>query len=308
MVTCQVNTLVDFTRNGAVNDGDIQFEEYATISQGVGEGFGDVIGMSSILYFNSDTLGNLFIALQSGVGRLSLTDVAVIYIDSKTGGFNTTASFNDYIDLHRAAISGNAFNDGASADLIFPNGFTADYAITFDLGYAALWELSTSSHFLIKSLLQNPTLDDNTLIWEFSGWDMDDISSREGGCFRFLATYINPSNAFRSNEFHGLEVAPGSNIGTASFDMGVGQFNIFQSYNVDFIGDKTWIGLSTDWKDNANWTLCSVPAMEDHVWIGPAPNGAVVNLGSSIIVNLLTIRAGATFEVEVGSSLEVKAD
>lgn len=63
----------------------------------------------------------------------------MIYIDSTTGGFGSTAGFNDNADQHRAAISARGTGAAGRADVTFAPGFQADYAIAINAGFAGLW-------------------------------------------------------------------------------------------------------------------------------------------------------------------------
>ena len=71
-------------------------------------GFGDVFGSTGSIQIN-DNGTTLTFKLNKGAG--SLNDDMVIYIDSKTGGFSDTSTFNDTADDLRKAISGyDGFN------------------------------------------------------------------------------------------------------------------------------------------------------------------------------------------------------
>ena len=64
----------------------------------------------------------------------------VIYIDSKGGGFNTTAGFADANDALRRAISGFGGGPTERSTTLLP--FAADFAIGVDKGWGGLWELA----------------------------------------------------------------------------------------------------------------------------------------------------------------------
>ncbi len=102
------------------------------------------------------TVGNGNIVVDdTSVGVLTFTvnatvpgNALVIYIDSKTGGFNSTSGFQDGTDGLRRAISGydataNGGGVGKSTTLM---PFSADYAIGVDAGWGGLWELANGGN------------------------------------------------------------------------------------------------------------------------------------------------------------------
>ena len=68
----------------------------------------------------------------------------VIYIDSKGGGFNTTAGFADANDSLRRAISGFGGGPTERSTTLLP--FAADFAIGVDKGWGGLWELANGGN------------------------------------------------------------------------------------------------------------------------------------------------------------------
>lgn len=229
-------TITDNTAGTATKDGTINVGEYVGSSNGINNGFGNVIGSGSSLHIDSDNSGNLSIGLESGGGGLN--DAAVIYIDvdgTDGGGFNSTSGFTDNADALRAAISGTGTDAGPpSSDLTFASGFNADYAISFNSGFAGLWELvNGGSHIFIDDLGITPSGSAAAGAWEMGGFTMANIGLSAGQSFNYVVTYLNPGNAFRSNEFHGVaqSTVPGANPGTSATNLVAGDFNTFHSFD-----------------------------------------------------------------------------
>ena len=61
---------------------------------------------------------------------------------------------------------------------------------------------------------------------------MANLGLAAGGTFRYVATYLNPGNAFRSDEFHGVaqSTVPGGNPGYTTVTLASGDTNVFTSY------------------------------------------------------------------------------
>jgi hypothetical protein len=219
--------IIDNTPGTAVADGVVNVGEYVGFSTGINGGFGDVIGAASELHIDTDGSGTLSLGLVSGGG--SLFDAVVIYIDTGTGGFGDTSSFTDVADGLRRAISAT---DGTNrSDITFAGGFDADFAIGIEAGFAGLWELTTGSHTFVNSASLIPSGDAAAGQWELT-LSLADLGLAPGATFRYVATYLNSGNAFRSDEFHGVAAAtvPPGNIGQASVSLGVGDYNAFQAY------------------------------------------------------------------------------
>ena len=297
--------LTDTDSGGAINDGMIDPGEYPVYTSGVGSGFGDLIGDNSEIHINSDLAGNLFFALRSG--GASFYDFIVIYIDSQPNGFSSTVSLTDAIDLHRAAISGYA-NSGQSSDLYFATGFEADFAIAIDQSFVGLWKLSTGSLIYQKSLDLKDVFNNPGPEWEISGLEMTDIGSMAGGCFRYVITYLNANNAYRSNEFHGVAVAPPSNIGNNPYVLSSDDFNVFQSYNPHLDGRKLWVGVNSEWQSIFNWCHCSVPGTSHDVLITLAGNNPVINSGNVVNIKSLELEEGASIEIKTNAQLNISGN
>ncbi len=195
-------------------------------STGINSGFGDVIGESSILTADSTSSGDLSFTLTRGVGNLN--DVMVIYIDADNGttGITNTSVLTDISDNGRSAISGSSSSN--SSDLEFAFGFAANYAITLESTFSGLYAIGNdpTNHNFQRDLgtAFNDPLYEMTLT-------MGDLGLSAGDSFRYVATYLNSSNTWRSNEFHGVSAATvgSDNIGLNPFSLAEGDFNTFRS-------------------------------------------------------------------------------
>jgi len=219
--------IIDNTPGTAVADGVVNLGEYVGFSTGINAGFGDVIGAGSELHIDTDGSGTLSIGLVSGGGGLN--DAVVIYIDTGVGGFADTGSFTDTADPLRRAISGT---DGTNSSVLtFASGFEADYALGIEAGFAGLWELTTGSHTFVNSASLIPTGNSGAGQWEMT-LSLSDLGLAPGATFRYVATYLNSGNAFRSDEFHGVAAStvPAGNIGQAPVGLATGDYNTFQAY------------------------------------------------------------------------------
>ncbi|HEX2622014.1 MAG TPA: carbohydrate binding domain-containing protein, partial [Phototrophicaceae bacterium] len=222
--------ITDTTSTTATNDGTINVGEYIGCSDGIGTGFGDVIGASGDLCVDSSDTGALNFGLVKGPGDLN--DAVVIYIDSVAGGFGSTANFTDDADGLRKAISGK---DGSNVSVMtFAGGFGADYAIAFSQDFGGLWQLvENGSHTFIKSVNLTPTATTTS-----AGYELDltlaDIGLVQGEGFAYVATYLSQT-AYRSNEFHGVAgpldgPESGGNFGWTPVTLGATDYNKFFSY------------------------------------------------------------------------------
>ena len=237
-VGCGPHIITDTTSTTATNDGTVNTGEYVGYSCGINSGFANVIGSGAKLHVDSDSLGNLNFGLVTGGGNLN--DIAVIYIDSTSGGFTRTTNFTDVADAHRAAISGRGTGGGQSA-ITFAPTFAADYAIAFNGTYAGLWQLANNgSHTWIAAITK--TLAGTPQNWELSGLTMSQLGLTVGGSFRYIATLINASNGYRSDEFQGVAastvtllkngiMSANINPGTNPVTLAAGDWDTFNSYS-----------------------------------------------------------------------------
>lgn len=227
-VTAVATAITDTTASGAALDGTVGAGEYGGSTQGINGSFGNVIGSSSKLHMESTSTGTVQFALESGGGALN--DVVVLYIDSVSGGYAGTGTFTETGDPFREAIS--ATNGTFRNDLVFPSGFSADYAIAVSKDFAMLFQLNASNHVFVASLSLLPTDSASAGAWEFS-FNLADIGLTAGDSFRYFATCLSPSTAYRSDEFHGVAastVASGTIAPGTTTTLGAHDFIVFTSY------------------------------------------------------------------------------
>lgn len=195
--------ICDANGTSASLDGTIGASEYASFSTGINAGFGGMIGAGVRLYADGDRTGASFALDATGHAcTWGSDDSVVVYIDSTSGGFSSTAGFTDAADGGRAAASGLGTGGGASV-LTFATSFFADYAIVLRNDSASLFQLTAGgSHVFVRSLTRAPSdWTTNPCVREVGGVTFADIAST--GSFHYVATLINASNAFRSDELQG---------------------------------------------------------------------------------------------------------
>jgi hypothetical protein len=222
--TLHAGFITDTTIGTATRDGVIDAGEYVGGFAGVNSGFGNVIGSSSTLYVDSSLTGNLNFGFQRGSGFFGGDNAIVVYIDSKAGGFNSTANFTDRDDPGRRAISGFSFN-GSRATLNFATGFTADYAISIESGFAGLFQLAENqAHTYVTSanVINSGTVSELAVT-------LSQLGMNQGETFKYIATYLNQDNSFRSNEFNGVSFSGGNPGNGSNVTLGATDFHSFQS-------------------------------------------------------------------------------
>ena len=231
-----VGTITDTSPGSATNDGTINAGEYAGSTNGINAGFGDVIGEMSELFLDSGTDGSLNFGIRS-VGDFN--DTAVIYIDSVAGGVTSTVPITDNADGGRAAISGNGTDGANSSEITFAPGasegsmFTADYAITVENTFAGLFEIADNGDltFVTSGNLSVGGDGTNAADEREVNFTLSDIGLAAGDSFDYFGTYLNSSNAFRSNEFQGVrdQAAFDSNVGQNPVTLQDGDYLTFES-------------------------------------------------------------------------------
>lgn len=179
-------------------------------------GFGGVIGTGT-LNISNNTAGNLAFTLTKGSGGFN--DAIVLYIDSVSDGFSDTLSFNDQQDGLRQAISGaSGGTTGLDANtrsvVTFNTGFTANYAIALNNGFAGLWQLASGGNnslgFLTSANLSpTGTGTSSTYSWNINVTDIG-LTANSGQSFKFVGTYLNSGNSFRSDEAIGFSISGGN--------------------------------------------------------------------------------------------------
>ncbi|MEI2608159.1 MAG: choice-of-anchor Q domain-containing protein [Candidatus Promineifilaceae bacterium] len=226
-------TITDTTAGTATNNGTVAGGEYVGYSTGINNGFGNVIGSNSQLHIDADSSGNLNLGLKAGAAVVS-PNAMVVYLDTDNGGtgFSTTSGFTDTADGCRRAISG--FDGTNRSTLNFATGFTANYAICLDNGFAGLWQLTNGgSHTFITSLNRTNTGTDYEM-----NFTLANLGLSAGSQIRYVATYLNSTNGFRSNEFHGVETFAGGNPGYTTVNLPFNSFILFKSLDLTLVVDR----------------------------------------------------------------------
>lgn len=157
-----------------------------------------------------DKDGNLTFSLAPHGGNLGGNGVA-LYIDSTPGGFADTSQFSDNGDPGHEIISGantgtnpriNVGHPPSRSLVIFPPGFKADYAISFEGKYVGLFKLAAGNdNSLVYLTGAGQTVTPYTLTIPGS-----QIRISPGQSFKFVGTLISAANAYRSNETLGPTV------------------------------------------------------------------------------------------------------
>ncbi len=199
-------------------------------SLGVGSGFTGMIGQRPggdpvELALDSDVSGGLQIDLRNGV-CMGANDYAVVYLDTRVGGFATTAPLTDISDPGRAAVSGRG-TDGAVADVTFPTApaaFEADYAIAINnvtgTPSANLFELVGGAALTFVAAFDATEVIVGCSHLRLDGVSLASLGLTPGDSFRWAATLLNASNGFRSNEVQGAFATTPTNPGIAPFVLG----------------------------------------------------------------------------------------
>jgi hypothetical protein len=184
----------------------------ATSYSGNGQGgFGGAIGQGSLTL--SDNGSTLYGTLAKGPGPFN--DALVLYIDSVSGGFADTSSFNDAGDGLRKAISG-IDGGGNRSTLSFATGFRPDYAIALKAtaleNFGGLWQLASggnNSLVFLSAVNLTPLGTSGAPTYNFSvNLSQLGITPGSGAAFKVAGTYIS-NTGFRSNE-----ALPGNLTGT----------------------------------------------------------------------------------------------
>lgn len=173
-------------------------------------GFGGVFSGSNALELTqNDSVINATLARGAG----GFNDAMVFYLDTASGGFANTGTFDDTGDGLRRAISG--FDGTNRSTVNFATGFDADFAIAMDQNFAGLWSLSgTGSHTFVADLNLSPAGTTTSLTYDFD-FNLASIGLAPGDSFDFVGTYLNAGNAFRSDEAFGDGIAAGNPGNTA---------------------------------------------------------------------------------------------
>jgi len=173
----------------------------AAIYSGNGNtGFGGPLG-SGTLSISDDVAGNINFTFNAGGSGNN--DYLVVYIDSVSGGFASTSGLNDHADENRRAISGT--NDTDQSLVTFASGFNADYALsTPGAGqhsqFAGLWGLATGGPNSLNYVASaNIGGTQNATTFSITAAELG-LTANSGQSFKFVATYLNGGNTYRSDE------------------------------------------------------------------------------------------------------------
>jgi MYXO-CTERM domain-containing protein len=125
----------------------------------------------------------------------SFDGAVVIYLDAAPGGHADTSGLVDAGDPLRAAASAT---DGVDrAELVFPDGFTADHAVVLTADEIAAWRLADGAAFeLVDLAAARDALIELAIPLDALGWGRRDP-------IRFFATHLTAAG--RSEAFVGVE-------------------------------------------------------------------------------------------------------
>ena len=188
------------------------FSQFALNYPGTGAGgFGNVLTGGTLNVQNNGTNVNFILTKGSG----DFNDATVIYIDSKTGGFAGTSTFVDVVDNMKKGVSG--FDGTNRSAVTFATGFNADYAILLKPNapdnFGGLYELGSLTHNFVTSVNLTPSNSVSSATYSFTCTKAQ-LGIVGTVAFRFIASHLNATNAFRSNEAIGFTIA-GGNVGQA---------------------------------------------------------------------------------------------
>ena len=179
-------------------------------------GFGGGIGTGSLsLSSDGTTLFGTF-TLGTGGGGPNFGNELVIYVDTgAAGGFTSTSTFTDTGgggDLLRSATSGLSEDGTTRSTLNFGAGFAANYAIALSPAsaqFGAVYTLDNVANFTYDgsaNLAPTGSGDSTQPTYTFS-LPVSYLGLTSPSTFLFESTYLNGSNAYRSNEAIGNTIA-----------------------------------------------------------------------------------------------------
>lgn len=206
----------------------------AVYSGNGGTGFGGPIGNGS-LTVTDDGAGNINFSLSTGTTFSG--NALILYVDSKTGGVNSTSTLTDQGDPGRVAISGLSGSGRTLAT--FAPGFNADYAITVEPGvFSGLFDLSSPANF--------PFVSSGGLSGSGAGPFTFSFTRASLGLgatdpFSFEGTLISTS-AYRSNETIGSSVTVPGTLGDTP-NAGFTGTQVFATANTFNVPEPATVGL-----------------------------------------------------------------
>lgn len=247
-------------------------------------GFGEPVGGSNMTIVDNGTI--VTITFNKGLGDFN--DDMVMYIDSKTGGFSSTANFADPDagDRLRRAITGaGIFTGGTRSTVSFPAGFEPDYAIGVNTTFGGLWQLVENAAFPFIAGVGNPTSNtDANFVMSFNKTDIG-IASEDNVAFNFVITYMNAfggNGVFRSDEGYG-DGLPIGNPGTDDVT-----FTSFEIYDAKLNVNSSKINQLTARIVNNELSISGVNALAN-VQLYNLVGQSVVNLSNVTINNELIL-------------------
>lgn len=216
--------LISLTFIGLISSGLFAQTNY---SGNGNDGFGEPVGGSNMTISDNGT--TVTISFNKGIGDFN--DEMVMYIDSKTGGFTSTANFADPDagNKHTRAITGAGIFDGGTRSVVnFPTGFEADYAVAVNTDFGGLWELIENAEFPFITGVGNPTnTTDSNFVMTFNKAAIG-LAPEDNIAFNFVITYMDGfggNGVFRSDEGYGAGL-PAGNPGTNDVT-----FTSFETYD-----------------------------------------------------------------------------
>ena len=206
--------------------------------------FGGAIGNSTLTVTSTATTINFSLATTTSF----TSNVLALYIDSQSGGFNSTTNFTDTTDNGRISLSGSAGSSRTVAT--FANGFNADFGIalgpTLGAGntpFAGLYSLANNNSFgFVNSAGLTVNSSGTLLTFSVNRSDIG-LSATDG--FNFVASLIS-TTAFRSNETIGTSVTVPDSAGDApnAGFTGSTTFANFDTYGTPVPEPATWLAGS----------------------------------------------------------------
>ncbi len=153
-------------------------------------GFGGPIGGSSLTVTDNEATGLInFTLTAAGNGT---GDSVVFYIDSVTGGVNTTANLTDAnlnTDAGRRAVTGT---DGTLRSTVnFATNFNADYGLVLRGASTTLYQITQPSLTYVAPAAGTPAATQNGNVFTFSINEAN-LGLAPGNSFSFVANLLNP--------------------------------------------------------------------------------------------------------------------
>ncbi len=170
----------------------------ATYAGNGNTGLGGYLGGGSL---SLETSGSNVLGIFTEPTATLGSNVLVIYIDSRAGGFTSTANFTDVVDPDndgvRPAISGLGDVTANRALINFPAGFEPDYAMALSQSTQGFFQLRENiDHLFLDFVQAGFVAGTRRFSIPYSALGTDEATG-----FTFVATLLTPSDATRSDEF-----------------------------------------------------------------------------------------------------------